>query len=241
MKRILATLIITFSVCVIGIFIWTNNTYELSSDITLPQYSSGSIITSYSDYIIYNPTNNTTNTGIIIYPGALVEPNAYSYYAIQLAKQGYLVAILDVTMNLSLLDTNKAMNVINHFPEISSWYVAGHSMGGVSATVFVNNNLDIVDGLILLASYPSSNINLSFSELKVLSIYGELDGLSTVDEINNSKSQLPTDTTFVEIKGGNHAQFGLYGEQKGDLKATISPLEQQDIIVKATLDFLTQK
>ena len=34
------------------------------------------------------------------------------------------------------------------------------------------------------------------------------------------------------MEGGNHAQFGNYGEQKGDGKATISAEEQQRQTVK---------
>jgi hypothetical protein len=42
----------------------------------------------------------------------------------------------------------------------------------------------------------------------------------------------------VIIPGGNHAQFGDYGEQRGDPPATIGRGEQQDIAVGAILDFL---
>ena len=40
----------------------------------------------------------------------------------------------------------------------------------------------------------------------------------------------------VEIEGGNHAQFGNYGPQKGDLPATISAEEQQAQAVDAITD-----
>ena len=43
---------------------------------------------------------------------------------------------------------------------------------------------------------------------------------------------------WVEIDGSNHAQFGWYGEQPGDGKATISHLEQQEQIVAATAELL---
>ena len=41
------------------------------------------------------------------------------------------------------------------------------------------------------------------------------------------------------IEGGNHAQFGNYGKQKGYRDATISREEQQDIAVEAIKDFLS--
>ena len=45
----------------------------------------------------------------------------------------------------------------------------------------------------------------------------------------------------VEIEGGNHAQFGNYGPQKGDLPATISAEEQQTQTVEAISNFIAQQ
>ena len=45
----------------------------------------------------------------------------------------------------------------------------------------------------------------------------------------------------VEIEGGNHAQFGNYGPQKGDLPATISAEEQQAQAVEAISDFIARR
>jgi hypothetical protein len=46
---------------------------------------------------------------------------------------------------------------------------------------------------------------------------------------------------IVVIEGGNHAQFGNYGKQKGDPDATISREEQQDKAVEAIKEFLENK
>ena len=43
---------------------------------------------------------------------------------------------------------------------------------------------------------------------------------------------------IVEIEGGNHAQFGNYGPQKGDLTAAISAEEQQAQTVATIEAFL---
>ena len=53
-----------------------------------------------------------------------------------------------------------------------------------------------------------------------------------------SKDKLPSDTTYVEIEGGNHAQFGDYGKQKGDNDAIISEKEQLDITENSIVNFL---
>lgn len=46
---------------------------------------------------------------------------------------------------------------------------------------------------------------------------------------------------MVEIAGGNHAQFGNYGAQKGDPPATISAAEQQAQAVSAIETFIAQR
>lgn len=72
----------------------------------------------------------------------------------------------------------------------------------------------------------------------MLSIYATNDGVSASEDIEASRNDLPGDARWVEMVGDNHAQFGWYGEQPGDGKATISRAEQQDQIVTATAGFL---
>ncbi len=71
-----------------------------------------------------------------------------------------------------------------------------------------------------------------------MSVYGTLDGLATGEKIEASRALLPADTTWAPIAGGNHAQFGWYGDQAGDNPAAISRIEQQNQIVAATLALL---
>ena len=146
-----------------------------------------------------------------------------------------------MNLNLSIVDSNKANQIVEAYPDIDSWYIAGHSMGGVSACKYANDHQDFIDGVILLGSYPSSSDDLSGTSLDILSIYGQYDGLTTLDDIDESKALLPKDTEFEEIVGGNHAQFGLYGKQKGDNEAKISPLKQQDEIIDFIAQFLNDQ
>ena len=147
----------------------------------------------------------------------------------------------DVNFNLSILDNNKASEFIKRNTDIDDWYVGEHSMGGVSAAMFAENNQDIVNGVILLGSYPSSSSDLSDNDIEVLSIYAENDGLTTIDDIEDSKENLPAEAVFKEIDGGNHAQFGVYGNQKGDNESIISWEEQQKEMINITLEFLENR
>ncbi|MDB1922570.1 alpha/beta fold hydrolase [Clostridium tertium] len=229
---ILSIIILTF----LGFIIWTSNTYkplnELFNTISVDEYSKE------EGFYVFYPKQNNKNVGIVLYPGALVEPLSYSYYANELSKEGYLVAIANVNFNLSILDNNKASKFIKMKTDIEKWYVGGHSMGGVSAAMFAENNQDIVKGVIFLASYPASSSDLSDNDIEVLSIYAENDGLTTIDNIEESKENLPTEAVFKEIDGGNHAQFGVYGYQSGDNEPEISWEEQQKEMIKITLEFL---
>ena len=106
------------------------------------------------------------------------------------------------------------------------------------AARYVYRHPGAVQGLVLWAAYPATADDLSSSGIAVASIYGSLDGLATPDKIAASRPLLPPDTRWVEIQGGNHVQFGWYGDQAGDLPALISREAQQARIVQATLALL---
>ena len=66
------------------------------------------------------------------------------------------------------------------------------------------------------------------------------ENLFTTNKIADTKHLLSSEATLYEVKGGNHAQFGMYGTQDGDGKSTISAKEQQDELIKETLKWLNQ-
>jgi|GEM_PF-1985758 len=49
---------------------------------------------------------------------------------------------------------------------------------------------------------------------------------------------VPPDTAWVVIAGGNHSQFGWYGFQSGDEPATISREDKTHQVVEATIALL---
>jgi hypothetical protein len=74
--------------------------------------------------------------------------------------------------------------------------------------------------------------------LAVLKIYATRDGLASLGDVFANRDLLPEDTIWVEIKGGNHAQFGYYGPQLGDNRAEISRADQQEQTRLAIRSFL---
>ena len=103
----------------------------------------------------------------------------------------------------------------------------GHSLGGVCAASFASSHPEVVDGLILLASYPNSKLP---DGIRLLSVTGSNDGCLNKDAYADAKKNCPPDTEFFEIEGANHAQFGDYGKQKGDNDATVSGEVQQNLL-----------
>lgn len=191
-----------------------------------------------NEWFVFKPLTTQPNTGLILYPGGRVDPRAYAPMARQIAGQGYLVVIVRMPLNLAVFNPNAAEKVIFAYPEIQHWAVGGHSLGGAMAANYASQHPGAVQGLVLWAAYPASSDDLSASGLHVVSIFGSLDGLATGEKIDASRPLLPADTTWVSIGGGNHAQFGWYGNQAGDNPALISRIEQQAKVLDATLELL---
>ena len=188
--------------------------------------------------LVFAPENFVPRTGIIFYPGGRVDYRAYAPFAEALTNNGFLVIIPRMPFNLAVFGYKAAESIIAEFPEIQNWVIGGHSLGGSMAAHYLFENQDEIDGLLLIASYPASGDDLRNYSGKVTSVSASLDGLATADDIAASKLLLPSSTSFVLIKGGNHAQFGWYGNQAGDNPAIISREDQQAQLLQATVDLL---
>ncbi|WP_339284504.1 alpha/beta fold hydrolase [Oceanobacillus sp. FSL K6-3682] len=217
--------------------IWSQITYkptnELKELVDLSEVTDNKEGSTY----VFTP-DESSEVGIILYPGAKVETLAYSYLAEQIANEGYNVFIPSMPLNFAVFGVNRAGDVMQLDESITTWYIGGHSLGGSMAAAYTKKHPDKVDGLFFLGSYTTDSNNLSELTIPSLSIYAEFDGLSTLDKIEKNRIYNPKSTKYVEIKGGNHAQFGMYGEQKNDLEASISPKKQQDLIIEEIINWL---
>ena len=187
---------------------------------------------------VFPPCRGSTRTGLIFYPGGRVSHRAYAPLARAAAEEGYLVVVPEMPLNLAVFGVGRAGEVIAENPGVTAWAVGGHSLGGAMAAQYAANHPHQVQGLLLLASYPAENTDLSDLDLEVVSIYGTRDGLASVEEVLTSAERLPEEARFVEIAGGNHAGFGDYGSQRGDRQAAISQQEQREEVIQAALQLL---
>jgi len=228
-KKILLSLLALTLVLGIAAFSYFGNYYHASADVSaLIQETEN--VEHNRNYLAFVPEEY--DTGIVLYPGAKVESEAYAPLLKKLADRGVFAAVVYMPLHFALLDSDAALKVMEEHPEIDSWYIGGHSLGGVAAGMLIEKNPEKFKGIILLASYVTSD--LSDKELKALCLIGSNDGVLNVQEYQKNRKNLPADTTEVMIQGGNHAQFASYGFQKKDNEADIG-CEQQ---LQLTADYV---
>jgi pimeloyl-ACP methyl ester carboxylesterase len=231
-------ILVSALIVVTSFLVWVNTTNPIMPQAEAALQSSSTVmVTRTGGYISFAPTASEPTVGIVLYPGGRVLAEAYAPLARAIAEQGYLAAIVFAPMNLAILNVNAADQVIADFPSVTTWAVGGHSLGAATATLYVQNNLD-VRGLVIMASFPPNDALRERADLRVVSIYGTNDGLARAEDVRNSSKDLPQNARFVPIEGGNHAQFGYYGVQVGDNQATISHEEQTTQIVTAIVALL---
>jgi hypothetical protein len=169
-------------------------------------------------------------TGLVFVPGARVDARAYAHVLRPLVENGYFVAVLKEPLGFSILDPDHPESVLGVHPDITYWALAGHSLGGTTAAAMADAN-EQVNGLALFGAYPASRIERT--DLKVISVFGSEDGLVAPAEIEKSKTNLPTNTAYVEVPGAAHSWFGDYGEQPGDNPGSGDRAEAQAVMTEA--------
>lgn len=207
-----------------GFLLWANDYYH--ADDTALSIMNGDSPPEVIDNLTILSADNSADTGIIFYPGAKVEALAYLPILEKIANQGYTCVLVKMPFHMAIFDVNAADAVYAKLPQISNWYIAGHSMGGAMASAYASKNPEKVSGLILLGAY----IYGDYPPEKSLTIYGTFN--------DSLEKNIDYTQNIVKIEGGNHAQFGNYGKQKGDPDATITAEEQQNIAVAAICDFI---
>ena len=190
------------------------------------------------DLTAFLPVQPISNRAIAFYPGAKVEPEAYAPLLRLLAEQGVASVLVSMPSDLAVLAPKKGDRALDEFDELGPWYAAGHSLGGAMAATWFSKRLDELEGLALLASYPGGGTDLSSTKHPVVSITASNDRVLDREKWKERKANLPDDTVYADIEGGNHAGFGAYGPQDGDGRATLCPEEQWQWTVDVLLDFV---
>lgn len=217
-----------------GFFIYTGNYYHASQEALDCLKSDNEIDYSLKDGNYIFAPKKETNKGLIFYPGALVEDDAYAPLANLLAHKGIYSVICHMNFHLAFFSSDAATKPIQENPNIS-FYIGGHSLGGAIASSYASKNANNLEGVVYLASY--SDVDLTSTSLKTLSIYGSNDGVINKENYEKYKTNMPRLEEHI-ILGGNHCQFGSYGFQNGDKEATISGSEQIALTANYIADFI---
>ncbi|UNK71939.1 alpha/beta hydrolase [Microbacterium sp. H1-D42] len=182
--------------------------------------------------IVLTPADGASTEGLVFIPGAKVQPEAYIAILHDVAAvDGVTVVITRPWLNLAFFDLRGLDAFTSAAPDIDTWMVGGHSLGGVRGCQLA----DGADALLLFASYCAND--LSDSDLPVLSLSGSEDGLSTPQKIADARHLLPADAEMIEIDGASHASFGDYGPQPGDGTPTISDDDMHARVTELVGDF----
>lgn len=171
------------------------------------------------------------DTLMIFYPGAKVEYSSYLPMFVELADRGVDCYLVEMPFNLAFFGSDSADAIIEN-TSYENYFLSGHSLGGAMAAQYTSHS-NKTDGLILLASYSQESINVP-----TLSIYGSNDSVLNMEKYNESKPLFKSNFTEFIINGGNHAQFGYYGNQSDDGQANISAENQQKQCVDEIIKFI---
>ena len=230
-KRLKITLIAIISLVVIlaAAFLIYVSDYYKADDVAITAMQNNSTIHVQDNLIILSP-ETLSDTAIVFYPGAKVDPIAYIPILEKIRKNcGITCILVKMPFNMAIFDKNAADKIISQFPDIENWYMGGHSMGGAMASDYASGHKEKIKGLILLGAYIYGDYPVD----RTLTVYGSFN-TSVAEKINYTEN-------IVVIQGGNHAQFGNYGKQKDDPDATISSEEQQNVTVEAIKEFIENR
>ncbi len=199
------------------------------------------------DALFFRPADTHASTGMVFFPGGLVDPRAYAPLAHRLAAAGHPVVVVKIPLRgaFSSAATEAevaaiALSVRERSPGIARWLAAGHSKGALFAARCVERSPEHWQGLALLGSSHPKDFSLAALTLPVLRVSATRDPIASTDRLESTARNLPAATSWVRIEGGNHSQFGHYGFQFGDRFARITREEQQDRIAEALLGLLAK-
>ena len=148
------------------------------------------------------------------------------------------MVVPEMPLNIAAFRPNIADKIISAYPRISEWVISGHSVGGAMAAQYTSTHSDVIDGLVIWASYPPDKADLSSLRIPVVLIYGSRETRVTISSVADRQHLLPEDTIYVRIEGGDHHQFGAYEIDPENHLATISRDVQHTQIIDPTLDLL---
>jgi hypothetical protein len=189
----------------------------------------GNVVVEQDRSAITLTPRGAVTAGLVLYPGARVDPRAYAALGSRLAARGYRVVIVKCPYDLALLCRGDGAG----FTDASvPWMIGGPSLGGPVAVRDAASDRRYV-GVLLWAAYPLDDLSRR-DDLVVASVSGTRDAFTTPGDIDRTAPLLPPATAFTAIEGGIHSFFGDYGLQPGDGTPGTTRAQAQERIIRAT-------
>ncbi len=230
----LIAIVLVLAVAAAGANVWVEGQYPYCDTAFEALAATETVsVSKMTEYIAFVPDEPVA--GFIFYPGALVPTEAYAPLLRALAEEGVLCVAVKMPLRLAVLDMNAAKGIADQYPDITRWAIGGHSLGGAMAASYAAAHGEDFAALVLLAAYSTAEVP---ENVATVSVYGDQDQVMNREKYAQYRDNLPKGTVELIIPGGNHAQFGDYGVQKGDGWATITPEEQLAQTLQAILPVL---
>ncbi len=217
-------------------FIWNWNTFQ-SHNLPEDTFSDSNLVSIHetADQIIFESISSKNDLEVIFFQGGLTDPKAYAPLCRKMAENGYTCNLIKMDWRLPQFDYQKVSELFKL--KEGSFVIGGHSQGAKMAAQFVYENTGLLKGLFLMGTSHPRDIDLSARSIPTIKLYAEMDGLASVSEVMENRNKLPSNTQLIEIKGGNHSQFGYLGQILMDSSPSISLEEQQRLTFEALIDF----
>ncbi|KAK3101187.1 hypothetical protein FSP39_001620 [Pinctada imbricata] len=210
---------------------------------------------------LIHPIKNGTEVAVLIAPGAGIAGSAYNPLAVALQNESpmklwvvllddFLVGAVNPPQLIQVVSMAKSSLMQAGFKS-DEIYLAGHSLGGAMTAMYGFNGSGL-KGAILFAAYLTNGNHLKDFPVPVLTISGDLDGLTRVTRIASSFEDLESfmkqdatavyKTPVIVMSGVNHADFASgtmpSNVKDHDLKSELNQTEAQNTISKYTSAFL---
>lgn len=220
--------------------------YPLNDLVLTALESSDSVVVARDEKLVtFTPTHNPKSLGYVFLPGGNVAFETYAPLVRRIAETGVFVAIPKVLFNLAIADQNAPDRVLDVYgDQYENWFVGGHSLGATVACFYAKEKYSTtkMKGLILFDGFATKGKTLYDFPLQMLSVESGIKSSKKWNAFQDAEQYNPKDTEYYVVQGGNHRQFGDYGEvQPFDTVATITRKEEQDIAATAVIEYLARR